>query len=352
MIEREFAMRTVQEILDHENPGRLLVTGAEEHELVWIVSFQSAEFVRSGDYRDFFVGHGPYVVDRVDGSVHAVGSAAALNREWEHDYRTRIRRLPVRTAVDALHEELCATLAVHGRIPAIRLLRTRVPALSPTQAATYTTALHSGPPPPLSQPSPPKHSSRNRIPSIAYGQSARRARRPGRHSPPTTLLSPGSSDPSRFTCPGGRPPPGPPLHNRLPHAHPWWSHSRMDHDTMLAVFDDRMRKNAPPDAPGAYVERVGDVVRQTGPDAAWNGVLWSALDRSRVDEAIAEQVDHYTALGREFEWKLYGHDQPDDLADRLEAAGFVPEEPETLMVARIADLPTSSAPPLASNCAR
>ncbi|KOT60375.1 MULTISPECIES: GNAT family N-acetyltransferase [Streptomyces] len=119
----------------------------------------------------------------------------------------------------------------------------------------------------------------------------------------------------------------------------------MDHDTMLAVFDDRMRKNAPPDAPGAYVERVGDVVRQTGPDAAWNGVLWSALDRSRVDEAIAEQVDHYTALGREFEWKLYGHDQPDDLADRLEAAGFVPEEPETLMVARIADLPTSSAPP-------
>ncbi len=114
---------------------------------------------------------------------------------------------------------------------------------------------------------------------------------------------------------------------------------------MLAVFDDRMRKNAPPDAPGAYVERVGDVVRQTGPDAAWNGVLWSALDRSRVDEAIAEQVDHYTALGREFEWKLYGHDQPDDLADRLEAAGFVPEEPETLMVARIADLPTSSAPP-------
>ncbi|MEU7256545.1 GNAT family N-acetyltransferase [Streptomyces rimosus] len=119
----------------------------------------------------------------------------------------------------------------------------------------------------------------------------------------------------------------------------------MDHDTMLAVFDDRMRKNAPPDAPGAYVERVGDVVRQTGPDAAWNGVLWSALDRTRVDEAIAEQVDHYTALGREFEWKLYGHDQPDDLADRLEAAGFVPEEPETLMVARIADLPTSSAPP-------
>ncbi|RSO09330.1 hypothetical protein DMH18_18080 [Streptomyces sp. WAC 06783] len=147
MIERESAMRTVQEILDHENPGQLLVTGAEEHELVWIVSFQSAEFVRSGDYRDFFVGHGPYVVDRVDGSVHAVGSAAALNREWEHDYRARIRGLPVRTAVDALHEELRATLAAHGRIPAIRLLRTRVPALSPTQAATYTTALHSGPPP-------------------------------------------------------------------------------------------------------------------------------------------------------------------------------------------------------------
>ncbi|KWT58986.1 hypothetical protein ADL21_26380 [Streptomyces albus subsp. albus] len=146
MIERESAMRTVQEILDLEDPGRLLVTGAEEHELVWIVSFQSAEFVRSG-YRDFFVGHGPYLVDRVDGSVHAVGSAAVPGRKWEQDYRTRIRGLPVRTAVDALHEELRATLTAHGRIPAMRLLRTRVPALSPTQAATYTTALHSGPPP-------------------------------------------------------------------------------------------------------------------------------------------------------------------------------------------------------------
>ncbi len=114
---------------------------------------------------------------------------------------------------------------------------------------------------------------------------------------------------------------------------------------MLAVFDDRMRKNAPPDDPGAHVERVGDVVRQTGPDTGWNGVLWSALDRSRADEAIAEQIGHYTALGREFEWKLYGHDQPGDLADRLEAAGFVPEDPETLMVARIADLPITSALP-------
>jgi hypothetical protein len=54
--------------------------------------------------------------------------------------------------------------------------------------------------------------------------------------------------------------------------------------------------------------------------------------------AIAAQVRHFVALGREFEWKLYARDQPGDLAVRRRAAGFRPEPEETLMVARIRDL--------------
>lgn len=46
-------------------------------------------------------------------------------------------------------------------------------------------------------------------------------------------------------------------------------------------------------------------------------------------------MDHFTALGREFEWKLYAHDMPADLSSRLLAAGFVSEPAETLMVADI-----------------
>lgn len=97
-----------------------------------------------------------------------------------------------------------------------------------------------------------------------------------------------------------------------------------------------MRRNARPDDPTARVQRVGAVVRQVGAGADdWNGVLWSGLDEATADAAIAAQVDYFTSLGREFEWKCYGHDTPADLSARLLAAGFVAEPAETVMVADV-----------------
>jgi GNAT superfamily N-acetyltransferase len=113
----------------------------------------------------------------------------------------------------------------------------------------------------------------------------------------------------------------------------------MDHAEVLALFDRRMRLEAAPDSPGAVVERVGGVLRQTGggPDG-WTGVLWSDLTEDTADAAIAEQVAYAAEAGREFEWKLYRHDGPADLGDRLLAAGFEPEPTEALMVAPVAGL--------------
>lgn len=113
---------------------------------------------------------------------------------------------------------------------------------------------------------------------------------------------------------------------------------------LLAVFDREMREHARPDGPGVRVERTGDVVRQVGTADDWNGVVWSSpdLDAVRADAAIAAQVAHWTELGHhEFEWKLYAHDRPADLGARLLAAGFEPEDQETLLVAPVADLPTA-----------
>ncbi|MEV4397861.1 GNAT family N-acetyltransferase [Nonomuraea sp. NPDC049607] len=119
----------------------------------------------------------------------------------------------------------------------------------------------------------------------------------------------------------------------------------MDHDEVLALFDRQSRREARPDGPGARVERDGDVVRQVGPPHAWNGVLWSGLDEESADAAVARQVRFFGDLGLGFEWKLYAHDRPADLADRLLAAGFAAEPAETVMVARIADLDTTVEPP-------
>ena len=119
----------------------------------------------------------------------------------------------------------------------------------------------------------------------------------------------------------------------------------MDHPGVLALFDRDMREGAQPDGPDGRVERVGSVVRHVSSARGWNGILWSDLDETGADAAIAEQIAYFAGLGHEFEWKLYGHDRPVDLGQRLRAAGFEPEPEETLMIAEVAGLDLDVEPP-------
>ncbi|MFI2299581.1 YrhB domain-containing protein [Actinacidiphila glaucinigra] len=144
MIEREEAVRRVQEHLDLHFPGRMGVVEAEEHELAWIVLYQSAEYVRTGDSRHLLAGNGPYLVDRADGSMHTIGPVDYLMGGWEEEYRARVRGMPVRTAVDELDDRVRASAAARGRVFAMVELRERIPALGPAEALAYVTALQGG----------------------------------------------------------------------------------------------------------------------------------------------------------------------------------------------------------------
>ncbi len=123
----------------------------------------------------------------------------------------------------------------------------------------------------------------------------------------------------------------------------------MDLDELLKVrarYDAEMREGAQRDGTQARVERAGRVVRQSVTGLGWNGVVWSDLDQETADAEIAAQVAFFSGADcPEFEWKLYDYDHPADLGDRLRAAGFVPEPPETLMVGRTADLAQLPAEP-------
>ncbi|QIQ02035.1 GNAT family N-acetyltransferase [Streptomyces liangshanensis] len=112
----------------------------------------------------------------------------------------------------------------------------------------------------------------------------------------------------------------------------------MDQHEVLNRFDRHMRRDATPDNSAAVVEHTGGVVRQSGGPHDWNGVLWSDLDEESAPAAVAAQVAHFTALGREFEWKHYSHDRPATLPALLLAAGFVAEPAEALMVGEAAAL--------------
>ena len=110
---------------------------------------------------------------------------------------------------------------------------------------------------------------------------------------------------------------------------------------MLATYDDQLRTRIPDPLPvGASVEHDGPVVRFMG-FAGWGFVLYRDLDGvagDALDELIARQIRAFAERGERFEWKLHGHDLPEDLPQRLLAAGFVPEDTETVVIGRVADV--------------
>ena len=122
-----------------------------------------------------------------------------------------------------------------------------------------------------------------------------------------------------------------------------WSAVRMDARAVLDAFNDQIRRHPQPGGPDGVVERDELVVRNVAVDDGWSGVVWSALDAATADAAIAAQIRRFGT--QSWEWKHYSYDQPPDLSQRLLSAGFVAEEPETLLVAEIADLELDVAPP-------
>ena len=66
--------------------------------------------------------------------------------------------------------------------------------------------------------------------------------------------------------------------------------------------------------------------------------MYGAVEGAKLDQLIARQTEVFAERGERFEWKLHGHDRPGDLARRLRAAGFVPEETETILIAPVAEI--------------
>lgn len=110
---------------------------------------------------------------------------------------------------------------------------------------------------------------------------------------------------------------------------------RVTDDALLARYDEEVRAHPQTDAAGYEHAWDGPVFRLTGPTAVAqdNAVLLTRFGpHDDVDAAIARQRAHFAARGHAFEWKLYAHDRPADLAARLAARGFVAGPPETLAV--------------------
>ena len=93
----------------------------------------------------------------------------------------------------------------------------------------------------------------------------------------------------------------------------------VDLAAVRAAFDDQMRRRMPP-GPDATVERAERVTRVLALDGTWAAVVWSDLGGTDADAVIAAETARDTPY---LEWKHYSGDRPDDLPERLAAAGLV-----------------------------
>jgi GNAT superfamily N-acetyltransferase len=107
---------------------------------------------------------------------------------------------------------------------------------------------------------------------------------------------------------------------------------------LLSAYDAQLRAHVHEPLPDRVrCERDGPLLRTVG--FGGRGFVayrdLDGVDGGELDELIARQVRIFGERGEAFEWKLHGHDRPADLPQRLRAAGFVPEEMETVLIAPV-----------------
>ena len=114
----------------------------------------------------------------------------------------------------------------------------------------------------------------------------------------------------------------------------------------LAAYDKQIRARITArEIAAGRADRSGPVIRKTFPGE--RGLIsycdLAGLSGAALDNLIARQRDHFARLGVAAEWKYHSHDRPADLPDRLAAAGFVPEDAETLLLGESARLARAGA---------
>ncbi|GIE33694.1 hypothetical protein Ait01nite_067390 [Actinoplanes italicus] len=107
----------------------------------------------------------------------------------------------------------------------------------------------------------------------------------------------------------------------------------VDTEALLAAYDAQMRLPTGAVPTGLTHEYDGPVLRIVGGHV---GRIRAPRDvgvtGAELDRLIARQRDYFRARGEGVEWKLRAHDLPADLPERLVAAGFVPQEPSTVLL--------------------
>jgi GNAT superfamily N-acetyltransferase len=126
----------------------------------------------------------------------------------------------------------------------------------------------------------------------------------------------------------------------------------MDPQTILDLYDQEMRKD-PAAGQATVYQRPGlTYITVPPPSPRFGWVLYTRLDPDAADQAIDSTIDFFKQYQGEFEWKVYWHDTPSDLKERLLARGFVPEELESVVALDLETVPQTFWEPSSANVRR
>jgi len=103
---------------------------------------------------------------------------------------------------------------------------------------------------------------------------------------------------------------------------------------LLSSYDSQLRLVVPTNPPfGQEFHSDGFVLRVTGQNRGFIETAQTlAVAGAELDHLIRTNRDFFASRGEAVEWKTRAHDVPADIPARLLAAGFVPEDEETVMV--------------------
>jgi GNAT superfamily N-acetyltransferase len=122
---------------------------------------------------------------------------------------------------------------------------------------------------------------------------------------------------------------------------------------LLAIFDQEQRQEVRFfDARREVAPYVVRLAPLEGLGSGGGAVIYSCLTAENADEVIKEQIAFFEALGCDFGWKVYDHDTPADLQARLVRHGFIPGEPEAVVVLDLEEAPAFLWQPVAHDVRR
>jgi GNAT superfamily N-acetyltransferase len=118
----------------------------------------------------------------------------------------------------------------------------------------------------------------------------------------------------------------------------------LDAAEILEIFDREARRDAV--ETDSLREATPEIVRAIIPHEQVIVVVYSDLSEANADAVIEREVAYAQRRGLRLSWKMYTHDQPADLHERLVAHGFQAQDLEAVMALDLAAAPAELLAPL------